>query len=1197
MASPSFDSYLSEPIPDAQGGTGPTDSSIFQNIESQSDPVHTYDYTPLQNLDADRNELVKQWLSARDYEGPEKVQEFQGRAKQLGMTLDDLLAKGEENKSLGDKWATKLYRNGGPIFRGAMNSADSTQTFITNLAYRGLSNVPGWENLSTEADKNNRALQAREAIGDILNREGSVADITGPGGAAFLGNVSQGLADVATVAATGGGSAEASVAGATAEEMAAASKVAQLAAAKKAAVYFGLKKSEQELTVATDHGMSPNMRLLHAGVMGGTTAAFTYGFGQWAETLGYSTTEQAVIAGKPAVERLMQRSGLADAAGGMAISAGEQATMEASQMMWGSFAGTDTTDDAFNRIAKSAATGAAMRGTAEVLPAVKSFHDAYIRTQEAMPDTVKGTLDAQKAAAAGETPVVPENASQAYKDAVQSELDAIADMHAEAQKSLAGVKLGEESLKSRMDKLLSLRQEHSDISSELSALGDGEHPDAAALSGQLSTMNEGMQVEADAIRAQRDALVTRRKTAESDIKAAEELFNGLDDNGKTEIQSKVIGDLETSRIKNEIDSSKDSLTRAQNSENAAFRAQEGYSQLAESDRVSMEQSLQNARDKGLITRADDIAKDVLNTKRGISADEQAGLVEAGLQRNAAIVKYSKMLDDANISAADKADATVNLQEARKSADIISRSLNEGASDPARMLAQRRYEQDNKNPANVREYGRKVKGSDLTIAEADGLTADAVKLSDTEMLARKAMDAKLPADAKLLTEPGFVFREILRAEQSKGSPLSETEQADVTSRAKKLFANSGDVATLDAALQQKLADDLYVKGVEQRAALDRKILSLEPRTFTKQISSYASFSAGLMRGWLTGGDLFPLFRQGILHPFQAFKAFPNFFKALRSSRETILAQREVMEHPYYKASQEAGLAIMDADAPFILREGSMMDAAHESLPFIGNFARAFRVGMNTFRMGVFESQINANGGLAKWNSGNLKALGEFTNCATGRGTLPGFEQSASTLAHLMIGPRFFWSRLQYFTGVPMLKAAYGGNKLATQVMLKTYAKQIAGLAVMTGVAEVMGKAAFGPDAVEFHRDPRDFDFGRLRIGNTMIDVTGGLARPYRYATALLEPIIAKAQDRPSLRKTGNTVLGIARGQLAPVPSALVSAGEVYTGKKQAGAEALNYIVPWSWKDSVQALQNEGMEKGAAIAALNMFGAGSYTTEKQ
>ncbi len=92
------------------------------------------------------------------------------------------------------------------------------------------------------------------------------------------------------------------------------------------------------------------------------------------------------------------------------------------------------------------------------------------------------------------------------------------------------------------------------------------------------------------------------------------------------------------------------------------------------------------------------------------------------------------------------------------------------------------------------------------------------------------------------------------------------------------------------------------------------------------------------------------------------------------------------------------------------------------------------------------------------------------------------------------------------------------------------------------------------------------------------------------------MIAKAQDRPSLRRTGNTLLGIGRNSLAPVPSAMVSAGEVYLGKKQGGAEALNYIVPWSWKDAVRALQDEGMEKGAAISALNLFGAGSYTTEK-
>ena len=1217
----------------------PLDDTTSQNSDLEFVPVHEYDYTPVTNVYADRDELAKAWSTYSSQpltDGQSRVGEFRQEAARLGTSLDELIAASEADKPFGDRWASKLYRNGGPLWRGVMNSTNSTKTFLVNSAYRSLSNIPGWEHLADEADKNNRAHNELEAVGRVLDEEGAVAELVTPTGAALLNNVSGGLFDIATVAAVPGGAGAVAAEGATAGKVA----VAGMNMTKKLALYTGLRTAEQELTVATDHGLSPEMRMTHAGMMGGSTALFTYGFGKWAQTLGLTTSEQALTqAAKPAVTRLMGRTGLSDAIYGMALSGGENASQEASQMLWGTFAGTDTTENGMGRVGMAAATGAAMRGSAEVLPAVKNFREAYRKTQEAMPDTVKGTLDAQKANADGQTnPQPPENASPAYKDAYTSEIEALNAQKASAVKALDGIRYGESSLAAELD-ILSQKKAAFDaaktrvdefdpteltpellkeLKKKFPSLTDeqikelnvtvpkGVKPEPPKLSPETQAALDMLAEEQEKLVAKGKELEAKRKTAETELNTIQEKLKGLDNASKAEIKAVVTEALETERIKNELDQSSVRFSRAENDINAKFRAQEGFADLPETERLTAERALQNARNQGLVARADDIAHDILTKERAIEGNEQAGLVEAAQMRSDRISELQLIKDDPTKTDSERNDAAVELDNVKKSADRISLAVNSGRAKSAQALALGKYDADNTDPANVREYAARRKGSPLTEAESDSLTKAAVELKDVERHARQAADevtAKIP-----LTKDGFVYRETLRAMRRKGSPLTAAEQANIKKRAESLYETVGDVRTLDEMEGQKVADELYKKGMRLRFRLDYAILSLEPKTFGGEVSKATSFALGLWRGYLTSFDLFPALRQGIVNPQSWPAGWKAFWKAFKSGGDTLIIDRDMKKDDYYKPSQDMPegyhkLALLDSDTPLALHEGGMFDVTHEALPGIGAFARAFRAGLNAMRLDTFKRLINANGGLAKWDTANISALNDFINTGSGRGTLYQFEKSASVLSKFMLAPRFFSSRLQYLTGVPLMKAAYAGDNLAAKVMLKTYAKQIAGLAVMTGFAEMAGKAAFGPEAVRFYRNPfsddpeERFNVGRLRIGDTMIDITGGLARPYRYMTALAEPLMANKEGRTALKQTDRTLLGIGRGQLAPLPSALWSLSDFYSGKNQGRVSVSDYILPWSANDMYKALQDEGLSKGAAISAFNLFGGGSYTTERK
>lgn len=404
------------------------------------------------------------------------------------------------------------------------------------------------------------------------------------------------------------------------------------------------------------------------------------------------------------------------------------------------------------------------------------------------------------------------------------------------------------------------------------------------------------------------------------------------------------------------------------------------------------------------------------------------------------------------------------------------------------------------------------------------------------------------------------------------------------------------AIVDDRRNQKAIDDLYLEGEKKRAKLEYAAKQQEPRTLGK----YASLADGLWRSFLLGGDAFPLFRQGFVEPVGSIKeGIPQFFKALFSEDQRRLFDRDMRLDPDYQLSQrgETKLAILDGHEPYAQSETGMLAAARQAFPVLANLEGAFRTSLNAIRMYSFKKHINSMGGPAAWDSANLSELNKFINNGTGRGSLGGLESSASTLSKFMVGPRFFFSRLTYLTPLQLVKSAYAGNDMATKVMLISYAKQIAGIAAFTTLAEKAGKAAWGDDAVDFARSPLDPNFGRLRVGNTQIDITGGLGRPYRYATTLLAPQIAQATGIPTRKDPARGFARIVQGQLAPAPGALISAAEVYAGNADAKTEAQKYIVPWAYGDAVKAVQNEGLSKGTAISVINLFGGGSFTTERK
>lgn len=1291
--------YQSAQLGGFTGANAPNDDSGIDDVATVT-PIRKFDYSALDGLEQERTDLAKLWLSAKP--DAAKLPEFKAKAEQLGLSLDDLLAKSEDQLSFGEKWADRLYRYSGPIGRAGINSLSSLGLFVTNVGLRGLSYVPGWESLATKADENNRLQDFSEALTDELNRKGTVADVVGETAASVLGNVSQGLWDIGTLAATGGASGAADL-------TAAAAKAKKLAAAAKTAMYFGARRLEHELTVATDKGLSPEMRMAYASGRGGIDALFTYGFGHWAETLGLSTAAQAVIAGRPAVARLATRTGLEEAFSNMFLEAGQNGAMEAAQIGWGNLIAGESTDDAFGRIAKAAGIGAVTRGVVELPVGLRNFRAAMAKTQEAMPDTVKGTLEAQKAVEEGRHANVPENASPEYKAALDSELQSILDKQNAATKALGEIKIGEESLKDRMAKLSAAKAELDAASAEPSP---GKQTNAA--------------IEGEAIRAERDAILARRKKAEADLRDAQSWFDKLSDEDKQRIKDRVSQSVEVDQAKQALNASHENLTRAQNEDNARYRKAMGFDALPDAEQVSTYETYRVAVEKDLPSQAVDISNDILADKRAMDSESQAGLMVRQQQETAKIIDLEGQ--KAALPEADSDGRTaldILIRQHRANADVVTRALRRGGSEAARTSAMRRWAAiDPNSPAAVRVTGEKTAGRKLSESESDELTRLSIELTtlteNTNSIERPS--AKSPQ--KEITPEEFIQREIKRAKVRKfintdapakkdstpnpteisnaldrvledigsfytskfrGTPfvkdavgdvadelrklangarqpkvsssarataaerlvslrkkineldidslsknrgiavidklvpyyaskeaigknirkargtkeadLTDSEKTEIVALTKRLVNADADLASLDRQRQADVYDDADMARSAIAAKLEERIQNLAPKTFAGKL---AGANRSLI-GFLTGGDFVPAFRQGVTSLPTVFKNLSRYWKAATDKKQRFVLERELRERELARFGEKAGLATDLASNEFeLFSNGIVQKLAGYIHPELANrlpsFQKANSYIVRKVRADIFDKYVNLLGGKEAIEPDTAKRLADFANVTTGFGSLGGLEKSSKTMAAIFTGPHFFSSRLQHMTFIPLFRAAAAGDVAARNLMARQYAKQIIGLGMMGMTAKYFGSIAYGPDSTEFYYDLSDLNFGRLRIGNTFIDITGGLGRPYRYFNSLTDSMRAKAFDRQAKKRPGDAAIGIATSSLAPLPSIPLSVGQAYLADQSADSTAAKYLVPWTITDMYNAFESEGVPKGSAIALLNVFGAGGYTSEK-
>lgn len=198
-------------------------------------------------------------------------------------------------------------------------------------------------------------------------------------------------------------------------------------------------------------------------------------------------------------------------------------------------------------------------------------------------------------------------------------------------------------------------------------------------------------------------------------------------------------------------------------------------------------------------------------------------------------------------------------------------------------------------------------------------------------------------------------------------------------------------------------------------------------------------------------------------------------------------------PIPSYAQEVGLKLTDLKS-WTKREEALKGELAEKIPIYGRAVaasnRSYTAFLNNLRTSRFEALIDGakNAGLDPTTDLNLgKQIASFINDATGRGDLKlnlgktniNLEQHTKLLSNLLFSPRGIASKVAMLNPATYIMA----NPYVRKQYMTSMLRQLATWWSIAGIAQYAG--------AKVSKDPNSSDFGKIKIGNTRIDVPGGL----------------------------------------------------------------------------------------------------------
>lgn len=248
---------------------------------------------------------------------------------------------------------------------------------------------------------------------------------------------------------------------------------------------------------------------------------------------------------------------------------------------------------------------------------------------------------------------------------------------------------------------------------------------------------------------------------------------------------------------------------------------------------------------------------------------------------------------------------------------------------------------------------------------------------------------------------------------------------------------------------------------------------------------------------------------------------------------------------------------------------------EKIPLLGKLYKASEAAYTGFlyrtRADIADKliKIAEDQGIDMTQKLQSESIGRLVNSLTGRGNLGPLEKVAGELNTVLFSPKMLKSQIDILT-TPLGFDVAGNqvSKFARKEAQKNILKVASGMATILLTAE-----ALRPGSVEW--DARSSDFGKIRIGDTRFDMSGGLGSVMVLATRMARSSIkssttGKVTELNAKNKDGSAKFGsqtktdvfwnFIENKYSPIASAInqIANQETFEGKKPTVKSIANDI---------------------------------------
>lgn len=414
--------------------------------------------------------------------------------------------------------------------------------------------------------------------------------------------------------------------------------------------------------------------------------------------------------------------------------------------------------------------------------------------------------------------------------------------------------------------------------------------------------------------------------------------------------------------------------------------------------------------------------------------------------------------------------------------------------------------------------------------------------------------------------------------------------------------TGEFEVRKAKVEEQVPEELDRLRVEVNLARRRirsAVDDLSPVRGKRLFGEIANFNRATLAsldfsGWLRQ-NVIPVFS----HPLKSIRQFKGSASATLSDFRAEKIATEINNRPQSYLYHKSALEIRELDGIVTKLEESFMSKLAEKIPIVGIIVRASNRNMltlgNLIRTALFDDFLLKN---PNATHAELTNYANGLNKMTGIGDLGQFAAAANALSLGFFAPKLAVSRVQ----APLLPFKRG---LSPRVR-RQFARDLGGF-VATGSA-ILGLASIWAednDDIEVGADPRESDWGKIRVGNTRIDIWGGFQQParliWRTGLGITDRIGISGQHLTKTEREFDYVEELTRfAQYKQAPfiglTRSLLEGKTAVGEPVTVTEAFaKSLVPLILQDVRDAYKEAGFARAAGAGALAFFGVGVNTFE--